>query len=477
MNLRDFLTMVFKHKSKIIVIFLTVTIVVIGGTLSSKPVYLAKSSFLVKPWKEDASRPGMDTSNAGMSIMLSQDELINTEIQILTGRELAEKVIGTIKLETIYPDLVKAGSKNAHPMDSAVEAFGKNLKVVGIRKSNVVEMTFQHSNPKVAAGALNLLVEAFKEKHLSLHSDPQSSFIGTQLTSFESKLKESQKDLQAFQQANKVYSLEEQRSLLLKQRSDLDTSFKIARNNVSELRNKISVLKGQLSYISKSNARYTPTERDKIVIEAKTKQLELKLKEQDLRRKYSENNRLVVEAKKEVDLVTQFLKEQEENITGKVKTGNPVYQNVEIDLFRAEGELNSQIARSDALNGQLRQLDKEIALLDLSENKIQNLKREIAINEKNYKTYADRQEEARISEAMNRLKLSNISIIQAAEVPAKPVKSNRLVKIVVGALLGIFSGLTCAYVAENMSQTFSDPESVEKYLGVPVLLTVPHKEV
>jgi uncharacterized protein involved in exopolysaccharide biosynthesis len=470
--------MVFKHKAKILIIFLTVTAVVTAGTLTAKPVYLAKSSFLVKPWKEDTARPGMDTSNSSMSIMLSQDELINTEIQILTGRELAEKVIGNLKLATLYPALVKAAAaKRGNPMDQAVENFQKNLKVVGIRKSNVVEMTFQHSDPKVAARALNLLMDAFKEKHLSLHSDPQSSFIGSQLTSFESKLKESQRDLQAFQQANKVYSLEEQRSLLLKQRSDLDTSYKIARNNVSELRNKIAATKGQLAYISKNKARYTPTERDKIVIEAKTKQLELQLKEQDLRRKYSENNRLVVDARKEVDLVTQFLKEQEEGIAGKVKTGNPVYQNMEIDLFRAEGELNSQLARADALGGQLRQLDKEIALLDLSENKIQNLKREVAINEKNYKTYADRQEEARISEEMNRLKLSNISIIQTAEVPTQPIKSNKLVKLVVGALLGIFSGLTCAYGAESTAQTFSDPESVEKFLGVPVLLTLPHKEV
>jgi len=477
MSIREFLNMIFKHKTKILVMFLTVSGVVIGGTLMTEPVYVAKSSVLVKPWKEDAARPGMDMSNTSMNLMLSQDELVNTEIQILTGRELAEKVIGALKLEKIYPEYAKAGSKISNPMDQAIETFGKNLKVLGVRKSSVVEMSFQHEDPKIAAKALNLLVDAFKEKHLALHSDPQSSFIDTQLTSFENKLKESQRGLQAFQQATKVYSLEEQRSLLLRQRMDLDTSYKIARNTVSELRNKISATKAQLAYIAKNKSRYTPTERDKIVIEAKTKQLELQLKEQDLRRKYSENNRLVVEAKKEVGLVTQFLKEQEEGIAGKVKTGNPVYQSVEIDLFRAEGELNSQLARADALGSQLKQVDKEISVLDSSENRIQDMKREIAINEKNYKTYADRQEEARISEAMNRLKLSNISVIQPAEVPAKPVPANKKVKMVVGLLLGVISGLTCAYLSESLAQTYSDPESVEKHLGVPVLLTVPYKEV
>jgi uncharacterized protein involved in exopolysaccharide biosynthesis len=478
MSMHEFLTMIFKYKTKMLIIFCTVFAIVTVGVLTSKPVYEAKCILLVKPWKEDAPRLGMGENNSGNSsyLSLSQEELVNTEIQILTGRDLAEKVITTLKLGTIYPGLAGSGTANSSPMDAAIGSFENGLKIVGVRKSNVITVAFRHNDPKIAAGALNLLVEAFKEKHLALHSDPQSSFIGTQLTAFENKLRDSERDLQAFQQANKVYSLEEQRSLLLKQRSDLDTSYKLARNNVGELRNKIAATKGQLSYISKNKARYTPTERDKIVIEAKTRQLELQLKEQELRRKYSEQNRLVVEAKKEVNLVTQFLKEQEEGIAGKAKTANPVYQSMEIDLFRAEGELNSQIARADALSSQLKQLDKEIAVLDLSQNRIQNLKRDIAINEKNYKTYADRQEEARISDAMNRLKMSNISVVQAAEPPAQPVTMNKMFKLIMGLLAGILSGLTYGYMSERLSQTFSDPESIEKYLELPVLLTVPSKE-
>jgi uncharacterized protein involved in exopolysaccharide biosynthesis len=476
MDLRDFLTIMFKHKGKIIVIFLVVATLVAGVTLLASPVYEAKSTLLVKPWKEEA-RLGIGTSNNNLSLSLSQEEMVNTEIQILTGRELAEKVITAMKPETIYPDLVKSRDKKITPLEASIQAFGKDLIVGGVRKSNVIVVTYQHKDPKVAARAVNLLVEAFEEKHLALHSDPQSSFIGTQLASFDKKLKDSERDLQAFQQVNKVFSLEEQRSLLLKQRMDLDTSYKVARNNVSELTNKISSINGQLKYISKNNARYTPNEREKIITDARSKQLELQLKVQDLRRKYNDNNRLVLDAKKEVELVNQFLKEQEEGISGKVKMSNPVYQNMEMDLFRAEGELNSQKARAEAVKVQLDQLDKEIALLDMSENKLQNMKREIAINEKNYKTYADRQEEARISEAMNRQKLSNISVIQTAVVPAKPVKQNRKIKLLVGTLLGLFAGFAFAYVSETTAETFLSPESAEKYLELPVLLTVPSKEV
>ena len=477
MNSRDFLTVVFKHKKKILTMFLLVAGLVTGVLSMFKPVYEAKSSVLVKPWREESARPGM-AANGNVGLTLSQDELINTEIQILSGRELAERVIRTLKLETMYPELAKGGKKNPHPMDTALQTFAKNLKVTGVRKSNVITVTFQHGDPRIAAKAVNLLIETFKERHLELHSDPQSSFINTQLSSFEKKLKESEKELEAFQQANNAFSLQEQRSLLLKQRADLDTSYKIANNNVSELSKKIAATKAQLQYISRNNARYTQTERDKIVVDAKGKLLEMQLKEQELSRKYTANNALVVNARKEVELISRFLKEQEEGISGKVKTGNPVYQSMEIDLFRAEGELNSQLARVAAIKKQLRQLDQQISLLDLSENKILNMKREIAINEKNYNTYADRQEEARLAEAMNMLKLSNISVIQAAAVPARPLKSNNMVNnLILGVLFGIISGLGMAYLCEANAQTFSTPESVEKYLGLPVLLTVTSREV
>lgn len=478
MNLRDFLTMVFKHKIKITVVFITAVAFVATGVFASKPMYVAKSTFLVKPWKEDSSRPGMvESNNSNSYLTLSQEELVNSEIQILTGRELAEKVISTLTVKVMYPEFAAQKATTPNPMDAALDVFGKNLKTIAVRKSNVVTVAFQHHDPKIAARALNLLLDTFKEKHLALYSNPQSSFISSQLSAFEGKLKGSERDLQAFQQATKVFSIEEQRTLLLKQRSDLDTSYKVARNNVSELRNKISATKAQIEKISKTDARYTPTERDRIVIDARTKQLELQLKEQELLRKYNESNRLVVDARKEVDLVSRYLKEQEAVIAGKVKTGNPVYQNMEIDLFRAEGELNSQIARAEALKNQLGQLDKEIAQLDLSQNKIQNLKREIAINEKNYKTYADRQEEARLSEEMNRLKMSNISVVQSAQVPTQPVTLNKKLILLAGAVVGMLAGLAFAYVSERLNPTFSDPESVEKYLELPVLLTVPHKEV
>jgi len=100
----------------------------------------------------------------------------------------------------------------------------EKLTVAGVKKSNVIEVSFQHRDPKVAARFVNLLVELYKDMHLEIFSDPQSSFIDNQVAQFEQKLKQSESQMEAFKQSNRVFSLEEQRTLLLQQRNELDTN-------------------------------------------------------------------------------------------------------------------------------------------------------------------------------------------------------------------------------------------------------------
>ena len=152
-------------------------------------------------------------------MLLNQEEVTNSEIQILRNRDLIEKVITTLRLERIYPELLINSPANVKPMDAAIAQFEKHLKVEGVKKSNVIQVSFQHKDPQVAAAAVNLLVEFFKEKHLQVFSDPKSSFLETQLMTYDQKLRVSENTLQAFKQKTGVFSLDEQRTLLLEQRS------------------------------------------------------------------------------------------------------------------------------------------------------------------------------------------------------------------------------------------------------------------
>jgi uncharacterized protein involved in exopolysaccharide biosynthesis len=479
-SLRDFLTVLFKHKQTILILFFAVIVTVTIGSFLLPPTYEAKSSLLVKFGREYIYRPEVGergSSDMGPLIPLNQEEVINSEIQILTSRDLIEKVINTIKVENIYPDLVENPSKIITPKEAAILRFEKKLSVEGVKKSSVIEVSFQHKDPHMAAKAVNLLVDFLKEKHLQVYSDPKSSFLEQQLSAYDQRLKESQNQLEAFKQKYRVFSLEEQRTLLLKQRTELDTSFKTSQNEIRELQNKLSSFKTQMRAVSKDVALYTETERYKIIDDAKAQLLSLQLKEQELLQKYNEDTPLVINVRKEIKIVQDFVKKQEEDLKDKVRTGqNIVYQDVEKEMIKTQADLSSQEGKSAILREQIAQLDREMQTLDLRENDLQNLKRELAANEKNYKTYLEKVEEALISDNLNRQKMANISVIQAAAVPAKPIKPKKKLNIALGIILGAVSGLGLAFFSEYTSEGLSNPEGVERHLGLPVLGTVPYKE-
>jgi len=473
---RDLLHVLFKHQAKILAIFISTVVAVVAGSFLIAPVYEATASLLVKIGREYITKPEVgDARNFPM--VVNQEEIINSEIEILDNRELIEKVIAAMGVGTIYPQLASDPPARMTPLEAAVLQFSRNLTVEGVKKSNVIDVSFRHRDPAVAAKALALLVDFFKEKHLEVFSNPQSSFLEKQLADYQQRLKESEHALEAFKQQNQVYAVEEQRSLLLKQQIDLDTALNATKNRIDELQKKVALYREQLRGIAQNKARYTQTDRDQIVVAAQNNLLNLQLKEQELLAKdYREDSRFVGNVRKEILLVKNFLKAQEEDIGRKVRTGNPVYQEVEKEMLKAEAEYASQRAGAVTLAQQLAQLDRKIQAVDQKQNELRNLQRDLSTNEKNTQTYVEKLEEARISDDLNRRKIANISVIQAPATPQKPVKPKKLLNLILGVLLGAFAGLGYAFFVEFTSQSFSTPEQVERRLGLPVLTSIALKE-
>lgn len=471
---REFITVVFKHKAMILAVFLAVVMIGTIVTLLTTPVYESEASILVKIGREYLNHPEIGNNAPVMS--LNQEEVINSEIQILKNRDLIEKVIASLTLEKIYPELLKNPAAKNKPMDAAILRFQKALKVEAMKKSNVLQVSFRHRDPQITADAINRLIDFYREKHLQVFSDTKSSFLETQLVAYDQKLRQSENTLQNFKQKKGVYSLDEQRSLLLRQRSELDAAVKTSQNVTYDMEKRIVTLKENLKNISNSPTRYTNSEKEKILVDAKSKLLALQLNERDLLKKYTENNWMVMNTRRDIEMVKNFLKEQEADINSKVKTGNQVYQNTEMQLISAETELNAQKGKAVALQQQLAEIDGKVRSLDFSEKELQQLKREQAINEKNFQTYAEKAEEARITDDMNRLKMANISVIQKAVAPAEPIKPKKRMNIALSIVIGLVAALGMAFLSESRSQSFSTPEQVENRLYLPVLAAIAYKE-
>jgi uncharacterized protein involved in exopolysaccharide biosynthesis len=348
----------------------------------------------------------------------NQEQIINSEVEILRNRELIGKVIQIIGVENLYPAFIKRNKEGISPIDMAILAFEEDLAVETVKRSNVIEVWYRNQDRQMAARAVNLLVELFKEKHLQVYQNHKSSFFEGQVEDYRKKLKGSEDALQQFKQVNRVYSLDDQRRLLLEQRVKMDGSYKEALSNATELRQRLSTLNEK----TRSTSNYISSERDRIITDANLKLL---------------------------------------------------FQELERDRIKTEADLRAQRERSESIKRQLVQMDAEIRRLDLTEKRLLDLRRELAVNEKNYQNYVGKTEDERISDMMNEQKLANISTIQAATVPAKPIRPRKGLNITLSIVLGAIAGLGSAFFSEHSSQGLSSPEAVERRLKLPVLATVP----
>jgi len=264
---------------------------------------------------------------------------------------------------------------------------------------------------------------------------------------------------------------------LLKQHTDLDTSLKSTEHLIEALRDKVAYLTGELQKIPKDVQQQTETERSKIIDEAESNLLALQLKEQELLERYKDDNPQVSRVRRGIKLVEDFMDKHEEDQKKRVSTArNVVYQDVERELIRSQSEQAAQEAKQSALRRQIAEVLQTIRGLDLKEKEFENLKREVSTNERNYKAYLDKVEEARISEDLNHRKMANISVIQGATVPEKPVRPRKALSILLAVVLGGISGIGLAFFSEHKARQFSRPGDAEKRLGITVLATVPYRK-
>ena len=76
---------------------------------------------------------------------------------------------------------------------------------------------------------------------------------------------------------------------------------------------------------------------------------------------------------------------------------------------------------------------------------------------------------------MDKLKMSNIKVIQAAEVPTKPAGRPKHIKLLLGTLFGAMMSVGLAFVFEYFQGVYTRPDQAAEDLGLPVLASFTQK--
>lgn len=237
---RDFLAAVFRRRSRMLQIFIAALVLVAAAIFLRPRLYETRARILVKYTSEYVYRP--QVGEARLPIALAPEEILNSEISILTSEGLVREVIQEIGAEKLYP-----GAFGLKPsIDDAMNAFRKNLNVEGIRRSTILQVTFAHPDPQLSARALHELVERFEQKHVNVYSEGALAFLEDQLRMYAQKLRKSDERLEAFRQKHGVFEYGEQMALLLRERSALQAAHRESGVALAQYQRQIEPLRKSL---------------------------------------------------------------------------------------------------------------------------------------------------------------------------------------------------------------------------------------
>ena len=473
---RDILTALFRHKLKIVVVFIAIVLVAAQWIYSEQTIYDAHATLVLKFGREHIFRP--EVGNVDQIIRYDERAAVESERKIIQSLDLAKRVVRAMGVENLYPELIgSSGKVTERTIERAAQKFSFKLESIPTPGTNLIEIVFYHEKPKVAAKALNLLIEFLKERHLQVFSDPKASFLTKKLQGYQEKLTESEERLQAFKQKHDLSSpLVEQQGRLLNQRTQLDNEYKSIKNQLQGLAGKIASLDHQMKTILE-NIPVSTVEVGGNLEKAKADLFALKREEQKLLTKYTETSFPVLNLRKEIDLVEQFiLAEQKNERASTIASGKKaIYSQLEKERLGAMSESTTLEARSQVIGLQIDDLDKKIQRLDKLNQERVILERERAAAEQNYQLYVGKVEEAKVSEQMDQLKMSNISVIQSAEVPRQPFGRPKELKLLIATIFGLISSVGVALVFEYLQGGYTRPDQASADLGLPILASFSQK--
>ncbi|GAB7522858.1 polysaccharide biosynthesis tyrosine autokinase [Paraburkholderia sp. 2C] len=126
------------------------------------------------------------------------------------------------------------------------------------------------------------------------------------------------------------------------------------------------------------------------------------------------------------------------------------------------------------LKQRLAQIDSKTRRLPALEQTELRLQRDVQVNTDLYTGLLNSAEQLRLARAG---KTGNARLVDTAVVSGNPVKPNRKLVVVLGAMVGLFGGCLLAWFRRQLSQGIMHARDIERDTGLPVYASVPYSKI
>lgn len=479
-SLGDVYYIIFRHKWKIILTSLAGVVAAVGIYFLHPPPYESQAELLVKyvPESTQLALPGEN-----QKVMIPDpngDNIINSEIQILTSLDTVEQAVTNIGASNI---LVRAGIA-ANPISTAVYVRNNLEAVPADKDSSVIVVTFRSRNPRIVQPVLQEIINDYFAKHYEIHSagGQFEDALAMEESALKVQLDATEQQLAELEDKAKIISLDESRKDLAQQ------IFQI-RGQILEAQAELS---GYEAAMKQKNGGQ-PLKPDDTNAQAVVPQNEVDAyndisasldafnkKEQGyLAQGFTTGNALVQEVEEQIRGAEKARTEFENKypqITGAVIASAQTSGSAAASIADAEAQIAQVVslrAKIDAWKTQLEHLQSQATNLNNLAPTIVQLEQTMAIQQTNYQNLSVSIEQSHIEQALDPEKTPDIRWVQMPSPPSR--EWEKTYKKMAGlAFGGVFAGLGWAFLIEMfLDRSVKRPVEIESKLKLPLFLAIP----
>ena len=467
-DLRAYWRIIQKRRWTILSILLITFASVLIVTIKEKPIYRADS--LLEIEKENPSIP---TVQELFQLEDVSDNYLETQYKVLQSDTLARRVIEELHLDQVkefnppkggwlWENTHAAARTEASVVDPEAEQailvrFNDRLSVEPLRRSRLVQVSFESQDPEVAAKAVNALASNYIQENLESRwqaAQKASEWLSQQLESFKAKLEKSEDDLQQYAQNNGLLFLETEKG---DTENIVDERLRQLQDELTKAQADRYTKESLYRLVEAGDYSSIPGVVDNKLMQDLTERLaDLEREQAALTPTFTNDYPKVKQIQSQIDDIQKMLDQERKRAAQGI-----------IDDYLAAVRREALVREAfDQQQGQANLVAGRAVQYNI-------LKREVDTNKQLYEGLLQRLKEAGVSAGMN---ASNIRIVDAAVAPTNPVSPRPVLNLGLALLLGLGCGVGVAFLQEHLDNTLKTSDDIERLLRVPALALIPSRE-
>ncbi|HKR29957.1 MAG TPA: polysaccharide biosynthesis tyrosine autokinase [Terriglobales bacterium] len=387
---------------------------------------------------------------------------LDTQLHILQSRTLALFVVRKLGLDKNAGFMREAKlipatppSESSELGETAVESAAADvllfhLAANTVKQTRIVEVSYTGPDAQLNAQIVNTLVDGFIDDSIRSRyeaSTRSARFLSSQLTDLRTKVEESQQKLVAYEREHNIVGTDDKQNVITAKLEDLNRQLTAAE---AERMEKESIYQT----VASGDLDQLPEMKSTENLQA------LRLREADLKNEYAQATTTYGPNYPKVIELNNRIKSADASIQAELKRVQA----------RAKGEYLAAARAEQKLKTAFEQQKQEANRLNESAIQYGLLKRDFDSNRQLYDSLQERMKEAGVAAG---LRSSNIRVIDAAEVPRRPVSPNLGKASVIGLFLGFVLSAIVIALQEGMHRALDDPADVEAFTAMPSLALIP----